>query len=110
MLLKQYLNSILSKNGIDRDDPYNKKLFLRVARGVYVLNPDLEILVAEDQWMNVYDMMFTEKMTRERNEAIKKEALLRFHEQWEKQREKARAREEAERKRRMEEWQRRWRW
>jgi len=25
------------------------------------------------------DIMFTEKMTRERNEAIKKEALLRFH-------------------------------
>ncbi len=107
---RQYLNSILSKNEIDRDDPYNKKLFLRVARGIYVLNPDLEILVAEDQWMNVYDMMFTEKMTRERNEAIKQEALLRFHQQWEEKREKARTKEEADRKRRMDEWNKRWQW
>lgn len=107
---RQYLNSILSKNEIDRDDPYNKKLFLRVARGVYVLNPDLEILIAENQWMNVYDMMFTEKITRARNEAIKQEALLRFHQQQAEKREIARAREEAERKRRMEEWNKRWKW
>ncbi|NUQ25053.1 MAG: DEAD/DEAH box helicase [Saprospiraceae bacterium] len=107
---RQYLNSILSKNEIDRDDPYNKKLFLRINRGVYVLNPDLEILIAEDQWMNVYDMMFTEKMTRERNAAIINENLARLRRQWSEQLEKARAREEAERKRRIEEWQGRWQW
>ncbi|MEQ1746789.1 MAG: UvrD-helicase domain-containing protein [Saprospiraceae bacterium] len=107
---RQYINSILSKNEIDRDDPYNKKLFLRIARGVYVLNPELELMIVEDQWMNVYDMMFTEKMTRERNETIKKEAMLRFHQQWAEQREKARAKEEADRKRRMDEWNNRWRW
>ena len=107
---RQYLNSILSKNEIDRDDPYNKKLFLRIGRGVYVLNPDLELLVGEDQWMNVYQMMFTEKMTRERNEAIKQEDLRRFHQRYQEESAKIRAREEAARKKRMEEWERRWRW
>jgi hypothetical protein len=107
---RQYLNSILAKNEIDRADPYNKKLFLRIARGVYVLNPEMELWIAEDQWMNVYDMMAMEKMTRERNEALKKEALRRFHERVEEQRAKARAREEAEKRRQMEEWQRRWEW
>ncbi len=107
---RTYINSILSKNEKDREDPYNKKLFVRIARGVYVLNPNMEIWAAEDQWMNVYDMMFSEKMTPERNAAIKKEVLERFHRQWEEDRAKIRAREEAEHKRRMEEWQRRWRW
>ncbi|MBX2928086.1 MAG: UvrD-helicase domain-containing protein [Saprospiraceae bacterium] len=107
---RTYLNSILSKNEIEREDPYNKKLFLRIARGAYVLNPDLEVLVAEDQWMNVYEMMFTEKMTAERNEALKKEALERFHRQRDEDRAKNRARQEAERKQQMEEWHRRWRW
>ena len=107
---RQYLNSILSKNEIERDDPYNKKLFLRIYRGVYVLNPELEILVAEDQWMNVYDMMYTEKMTVERNATIKSENLERLRRKWKEEQEKRRAQEEAEHKRRMEEWQRRWRW
>jgi Viral (Superfamily 1) RNA helicase len=75
---RQYINSILSKNEIDRADPYNKKLFLRIARGVYVVNPDLDIFIGEDQWMNAYQMMFTEKMTVQRNEAIKQENLERI--------------------------------
>jgi hypothetical protein len=107
---RSYLNSILSKNEIDRDDPYNKKLFLRIGRGVYVLNPELELLVAEDRWMNVYDVMFTEKMTRERNEAIREEELVRFRQRSRMEFEKARAKEEAAHRRRIEEWERRWRW
>jgi hypothetical protein len=107
---RQYLNSILSKNEIDRDDLYNKKLFLRLARGVYALNPDLEIWIGDDRWMNVYDMMFMEKMTRERNEAIMAENLARLRKQWDEQREKARIKAEAERKRQQEQWMNRWRW
>ena len=42
---RQYVNSILAKNEIDRNDPYNRKLFKRTTRGVYQLNPDLEIIV-----------------------------------------------------------------
>jgi SAM-dependent methyltransferase len=41
---RQYVNSILAKNEIDRDDPYNRKLFRRRSRGVYDLDDDLQIL------------------------------------------------------------------
>jgi hypothetical protein len=107
---RQYLNSILSKNEIDRDDPYNRKLFLRVGRGAYVLNPELEVLVAEDQWMNVYDMMFSEKMTRERSETIKAAGLQRLQQQKAEEREKQRRQREAELARQRAEWMRRWNW
>ncbi len=107
---RQYLNSILSKNEQDRADVYNKKLFLRIARGVYVLNPELELLVAEDQWMNVYDMMFTEKITRESNQTAKQAGLERYREELKEEMARMWAKEEAERKRRKEEWDDRWRW
>ncbi|MDZ7900134.1 MAG: hypothetical protein U5N85_19190 [Arcicella sp.] len=42
---RQYINSILAKNEIDRNDPYNRKLFKRTTRGVYQLNPELEIII-----------------------------------------------------------------
>ena len=100
---RQYLNSILSKNEVGRSDPYNRKLFLRIARGVYVLNPDLEILVADDRWMNVYDIMVLEKMSAERNEAIKKEDLETWRKKNAEEIEKARLRRERE-------WQDRWNW
>lgn len=40
---RQYINSILANNEIDRDFKYNKKLFKRVSRGCYNLNPNMEI-------------------------------------------------------------------
>ncbi|MFM8362420.1 MAG: hypothetical protein ACKOA4_06945 [Haliscomenobacter sp.] len=93
---RQYLNSILSKNEVGRDDPYNRKLFLRIARGVYVLNPDLDLLVAEDRWMNVYDIMMSEKMTPERNVAIKNAELKALREKTAAEIEKARLKRERE--------------
>ena len=41
---RQYVNSILAKNEIDRDDPYNKFLFRRKSRGCYNLLEGLKIL------------------------------------------------------------------
>lgn len=52
---RPYISSILSKNEIDRDDKYNKKLFLRLRQGHYVPNPLMEIQVG-DSWVNVYDL------------------------------------------------------
>ena len=40
---RQYVNSILSKNEKDRNDPYNKKLFIRRNRGCYDLLDGAEI-------------------------------------------------------------------
>jgi hypothetical protein len=54
--VRSYLSSILSKNEVNRDDKYNKKLFLRIQQGMYLPNPLLEILVGEE-WINVYDLI-----------------------------------------------------
>jgi len=50
---RSYLSSILSKNELSREGPYNRQLFLRVERGHYILNPDLEVKV-DDVWVNIY--------------------------------------------------------
>jgi len=44
---RSYINSILSNNEVDRDFIYNQKLFKRVERGVYKLNPELKIEVTD---------------------------------------------------------------
>jgi hypothetical protein len=54
--VRQYVSSILSKNEIDRKDPYNRMLFVRIQRGLYLPNPKMEIAIG-DIWMNAYDMM-----------------------------------------------------
>ncbi|WP_373496692.1 UvrD-helicase domain-containing protein [Aquiflexum sp.] len=58
---RSYLSQAVSRNEIDGKEGITKKLFFRVSRGCYVINPELEILVNED-WMNVYDLMGTEKV------------------------------------------------
>ena len=51
---RPYLSSILSKNEIERDDRYNKHLFIRVRHGYYLPNPRMEIQVGS-AWVNVYE-------------------------------------------------------
>ena len=46
---QEYISSILSRNEVNSNYSYNKQLFLRVAIGVYVINPDLEIKIC-DNW------------------------------------------------------------
>jgi len=53
---RPYLSSILSKNEVERQDPCNRKLFVRVRLGRYILNPSLEIEI-RGQWINVYDLI-----------------------------------------------------
>jgi hypothetical protein len=54
--VRSYLSSILSKNEVNREDKYNKKLFIRIQQGMYLPNPLLEILVGEE-WVNIYDLI-----------------------------------------------------
>lgn len=56
-----YLNQAIARNEVDAREATSKKLFLRVSRGFYVLNPDLDILL-KDEWINVYDLMRSEKL------------------------------------------------
>lgn len=53
---RAYLSSILSKNEINRNDPYNRKLFYRVQRGFYLFNPELALKV-ENEWIDIYDLL-----------------------------------------------------
>lgn len=57
---RAYLSSILSKNEINKDDRYNRKLFYRVMRGTYVFNPGMALKV-EEEWINIYDLLAIEK-------------------------------------------------
>lgn len=74
---RTYINAVLARNEITREDMYNKKLFLRLERGYYVLNPQLEIQPSsvEEYWLNVYDMLQTEKIDKEKNKEIMKVRL-----------------------------------
>lgn len=51
-----YISSILSSNEVSRDFKYNRRLFLRIKRGHYVLNPDVKLRMGND-WLKVYDVL-----------------------------------------------------
>ncbi len=51
-----YISSILSGNEVSREHRYNRKLFLRLQRGVYVINPDLKIRQGES-WVGIYQLL-----------------------------------------------------
>jgi hypothetical protein len=53
---RAYLSSILAKNEIHRQNIYNKKLFLRVKHGHYILNPEL-MLKLGNEWINIYNLL-----------------------------------------------------
>jgi Viral (Superfamily 1) RNA helicase len=58
---RAYLSSILAKNEVDKDDKYNRKLFYRVLRGAYILNPSLALKV-DGEWVNIYDLLIIDRL------------------------------------------------
>lgn len=58
---KSYISSILSKNEVERDDRYNRKLFKRIKRGHYVFNPALALKL-EGEWVNIYNICQLDKL------------------------------------------------
>ena len=58
---QSYISSILSGNEVDRDSPYNRKLFKRVRRGHYIINPSLKIRQG-DEWVPVHDLLRLEDL------------------------------------------------
>ncbi|MDA0790799.1 MAG: hypothetical protein O2780_15230 [Proteobacteria bacterium] len=52
---RPYLSSILSKNELERDDPYNRRLFLRMRHGHYVLNPGMKLRWG-DRWQPLHQL------------------------------------------------------
>ena len=53
---RAYISSILAKNEVHRDAPYNRKLFRRLKHGHYIINPQLAVW-AEGAWRNMYDLL-----------------------------------------------------
>ncbi len=53
---RSYISSILSKNEVRRDDQYNRKLFLRIKHGHYIMNPGLSLRV-EGEWRNIFELL-----------------------------------------------------
>ncbi|MTI12170.1 UvrD-helicase domain-containing protein [Sansalvadorimonas verongulae] len=57
---QSYISSILSGNEVERDAPYNRKLFKRIKRGQYIINPNLKLRFTEKQeekWINIYELL-----------------------------------------------------
>jgi len=53
---RAYISSILSKNEIHRQDPYNRQLFCRVKLGHYILNPRIKIKLNEE-WVALHQTL-----------------------------------------------------
>jgi len=66
---RPYLSAVLSKNEINRQDPYNRKLFVRIERGRYIINPNLEIAI-QDNWVNIYDLINIDMLEKESRDPV----------------------------------------
>ena len=64
---RAYISSILSKNEVDRDDKYNRKLFRRLKHGHYIVNPKLAAWV-EGEWRNIYELLLLDALGYQRSE------------------------------------------
>ncbi len=59
---RSYISSIMSKNEINKKDKLNNKyLFIRIDRGLYMLNPFVEIEY-NGSWLKCYDLQGWEQM------------------------------------------------
>ena len=61
---RSHLTAVLCRNEINRPNPYNRHLFIRVRRGYYVLNPLLEVEV-NGRWDNVYDLIHLDELAKD---------------------------------------------
>ena len=74
---RTYISANLAKNEIDGSNPWNRKIFMRIERGCYVLNPNLDILINDD-WKNVYNIMKSEK-AKKITEQEKYEKMMQYY-------------------------------
>ncbi len=56
---RTYISSILSKNEVNSNNPYNRKLFKRIRIGVYVVNPDIKLKI-NDEWTELNEKNITQ--------------------------------------------------
>ncbi|MGB1270716.1 MAG: hypothetical protein ACPG5T_01445 [Endozoicomonas sp.] len=58
---QSYISGILSSNEVDREAPYNRRLFKRIRRGHYIINPNLKLRQG-DQWVDIHDLLKLEDL------------------------------------------------
>ncbi len=76
---RAYISSILSKNEIHRDGPYNRKLFFRIKHGQYIINPHLSVRVA-GEWTAIYDVLQLDLLAYKRRDGDNHYALHNYDE------------------------------
>ncbi|MEB3329633.1 MAG: AAA family ATPase [Candidatus Sericytochromatia bacterium] len=56
---RSFLSAVLSRNEVDRDYAYNRRLFLRLKQGWYQLNPQLKIRLGSDNapWVPIVQVV-----------------------------------------------------
>ena len=53
---RAYISGVLARNEVDRNAPFNRRLFLRVKHGNYTISPRLAVRVGE-AWRPIYDLL-----------------------------------------------------
>jgi hypothetical protein len=67
---RTYISSILSKNEVSREDRYNRKLFLRLRHGQYLINPRLALRV-EGEWRRIYSVLQPQRLAAELRDPVR---------------------------------------
>ena len=96
---REYLLSLLAKHEVDSNNPYNKKIFKRIDRGSYLLNPGLQIQY-DEKWISLSSISDNQDIS---EDEIIKHSIEKQKKEWEEYRKKF----EKERKKRGRE---RWGW
>ncbi len=76
---REYLLSLFAKHEVDSNNQYNKKIFKRIARGNYILNPEMQILY-NDQWVSVRSITGSQDVS---EEEIIQHSLEKQKKEWE---------------------------
>ncbi len=53
---RAYVNGVLARNEVNRDYIYNRRIFRRTRRGVYILNPRMSLRI-RDEWVPTYRLL-----------------------------------------------------
>ena len=84
---REYWLALLAKHEYDGNNPYNKKLFTRIQRGAYILNPQMQIW-QNGEWILVNDLVESQDITINEIIAHSREKENKLMEEWKKQFEK----------------------
>jgi len=90
---REYWLALLAKHETDSNNPYNKKIFLRIERGSYILNPDMQIWHNEE-WAPVNSLIENQDITVEEIKAHSREKQKKEWEDWQRKYEKEKQKRE----------------